>query len=688
MNAFQSTGLLPESVVAKAKWYILVVGRHHTPLTVRVDVDYSKYLPGHITKPLSRLRIRHYTVTGDDSQLWCFVGDDTNGYLVVNRATRMPLVLFRPATDGAADGYAENGLVYTASGAYARNTTLSYNKQYFQTASVCKLNAAGNDLKPFGQAANDHFFRLFFDKEVQSKAANEQNTKGYGKWIIDNKASLFSLKDKSTYTRLAQYPQAFGVARGRWAEPSTIIGAYAYDYNGAGFTDITLPMAKKHVAVAGKYVLTPTAATARPLKSAIEAYEQSPSDDAKAKVREEYLKYLELRNVVGNIHWSTNPMQLVAFTDIPYVVRSESGGNFIRRSHLDGVAADAKPAALTGSDFGENTSIFRSEDSFDKSLWMTAGVIGIIKYDQGDCQEIELKYRLKENRPAPFDGAGLGSAGIDFYESPEPGFFIMTKSGEKGISGNNYDLGGRQPEKFFTIDPATGKIVLGGQQPDGKYLTAGNDGAISPCSWFALMPLQTTTVKLNDEGFSTYTPVGFDAQLLRGFTANKVVYADYNNEARIEPIDGDVMKEGEGYVLHGNPGATLTIYESRYDNIDTKTNMLKGVTVQTTLPQRVYVLTQLTKSGTNEPYKGPYRTGFYTTRSDKPTIPAGKAYIPLAEGSKVKMFVFPDFTVTNIWDISRDDTSGDERIYDIRGMRLSSPAKGINIINGKKFIKK
>ena len=42
--------------------------------------------------------------------------------------------------------------------------------------------------------------------------------------------------------------------------------------------------------------------------------------------------------------------------------------------------------------------------------------------------------------------------------------------------------------------------------------------------------------------------------------------------------------------------------------------------------------------------------------------------------------------VTGIEQLRTIDSNGTERIYDLNGRQLSTPAKGINIINGKKVI--
>jgi hypothetical protein len=43
---------------------------------------------------------------------------------------------------------------------------------------------------------------------------------------------------------------------------------------------------------------------------------------------------------------------------------------------------------------------------------------------------------------------------------------------------------------------------------------------------------------------------------------------------------------------------------------------------------------------------------------------------------------------TGIEQLRTIDSDGTERIYDLNGRQISAPAKGINIINGKKLIRK
>lgn len=648
-----TTGLLPVSAVNRANWYILVFGRHRIPL-----VNFNNYTNTQQEKPVDNMWIRSLAITGDDSQLWTFVGDATRGYLLFNKDSRKPLIMARLPNNQVCDS---KGFI-TFGG-----------KPYYQTAEVQPSNAVGY---PFKQQTNDYYARVVFDLEMRTKADNSQNRLGYGNWIMNNKANLFSIKDKDSYNRLVQYPRCFGSAAKTYAEPPSIVGAYLYNFNGTSFSDITLPMAKKHVASADKYIGALTTAAATPLKNAIEAYEANPTDkNLMNAVRSEYTKVLKSMTERSQLYQNQGMAYLITASSIPYTLTRQGSNIMAVRGHINGVAANGKPSWATSTNLEAKVGYFKQQTNFNNAIWNFERY-GLIRHDFDTKNAFDHILYFKQDGSYPLDEAT--SKGFLVYESPEPGFFVMMKKtvlpDMKGISGTNYDLGGRQQEYFLKVDAGSGRIVEGGN---------GDDGAIYPNSWFALMPINNHTAKFNDEGFATYTPTNYNTLMSENVQAHKVVMANYTNEATIEPIDGDVMSQGTGYVIKGTPGASINIYQTIYDESDTKANILVGTTVSTQLPNRAFVLTQLAKSDGNA-YKGNYRTGFYTTKSNTPTIPAGKAYIPLNVGSKAKSFVFPDFTTTHIF-TPEWNPNNNNKIFDINGIQQQHRKKGINIINGKKY---
>jgi hypothetical protein len=81
--------------------------------------------------------------------------------------------------------------------------------------------------------------------------------------------------------------------------------------------------------------------------------------------------------------------------------------------------------------------------------------------------------------------------------------------------------------------------------------------------------------------------------------------------------------------------------------------------------------------------------GFKVAGSSLKTMGANKAYLPVEPAALVKFisFSFNGENVTSIDDIkAAADQPVSSDIFDLSGRRVSNPAKGIYIINGKKVL--
>ncbi len=139
----------------------------------------------------------------------------------------------------------------------------------------------------------------------------------------------------------------------------------------------------------------------------------------------------------------------------------------------------------------------------------------------------------------------------------------------------------------------------------------------------------------------------------------------------IIPAKTAVLISGEGGVFEAsNTGATFT-----------GTNDLKGsaTTIETSSVTGGIVCTLANENG---------KTAFY--KYNGTTLAANKAYLVVpttAEGNaKAISIVFND-NVTGINNIANAENNADATIYNIAGQRVTKNAKGIVIVNGKKFIK-
>lgn len=139
------------------------------------------------------------------------------------------------------------------------------------------------------------------------------------------------------------------------------------------------------------------------------------------------------------------------------------------------------------------------------------------------------------------------------------------------------------------------------------------------------------------------------------------------------------MREITDGIIPANVGVMLSGEANTYEfAISTKNGTassdLTGVVAAANRPEGSYIL-----SG------GSHGVGFY---KDGPTTVAGfKAYLPAStSGSSVKTFRFADADGINA--MNEHWTLDNAEIFNIAGQRLSKPAKGVNIVNGKKIIVK
>lgn len=165
------------------------------------------------------------------------------------------------------------------------------------------------------------------------------------------------------------------------------------------------------------------------------------------------------------------------------------------------------------------------------------------------------------------------------------------------------------------------------------------------------------------------------------------VNLDGSSITMTEIVDRIVTK-GQGVVLKTlstDNVATVNIVMTKIDDEssdDYSGNSLKGTGVAISNPGNAYVLN----------YKDSEGVGFYRLSSTA-TIPANRAY--LTSGATVagataaarEFFAF-DAAITGIDNVNAQDSEDDVKTFDLQGRRVTNPAKGVYIVNGKKVIMK
>ena len=145
----------------------------------------------------------------------------------------------------------------------------------------------------------------------------------------------------------------------------------------------------------------------------------------------------------------------------------------------------------------------------------------------------------------------------------------------------------------------------------------------------------------------------------------------------IEITDG-IVNKGKGVVLKNTTTSSITMTPTATDSEgDYSGNSLTGTMTSITNPNpgHTYVLGKKDDTG----------VGFYKL-SDSGTIGANKAYLIYSGTLAREFFSFSEATGISATLMNNEEVN--DEVYDLQGRRVSQPAKGLYIVNGKKYIKK
>lgn len=171
----------------------------------------------------------------------------------------------------------------------------------------------------------------------------------------------------------------------------------------------------------------------------------------------------------------------------------------------------------------------------------------------------------------------------------------------------------------------------------------------------------------------------FNAEVPEGTTAYYAAKVE-DEIITLKSIDeGEVIPANTGVLVNGT---SCTFTESSETPADVTGNLFEGVTVATPCEAKsVWVLNTTATASLGDPV-----LSLYTGTS----LGAHKAYLPVANvpaGAKaLKLVIDDDNTVTGINAVSTATANG--QAYNLAGQRVAANAKGIVIMNGKKFINK
>ncbi len=214
------------------------------------------------------------------------------------------------------------------------------------------------------------------------------------------------------------------------------------------------------------------------------------------------------------------------------------------------------------------------------------------------------------------------------------------------------------------------------------YTTGGNT-----CAYFfeeadqenAFTPTQMTTSEGETIYLGSYSSP-FPAVLPEGLTAYKV--SQVGETATLSPIDGQVIPASEGVIIKATEAGTFIPTARTTETLPTvENNKLQPSTGSAIdASTNAYVL-GFDSSNNRE-------ANFYRLSDTDRTIKLFKSYLVLDAGSAVKMVVDFNGNTTAINAATATSDNAPKAAYDLSGRKVSKPAHGLYIINGKKVLVK
>lgn len=276
---------------------------------------------------------------------------------------------------------------------------------------------------------------------------------------------------------------------------------------------------------------------------------------------------------------------------------------------------------------------------------------------------------------------GSESNGFYFYDETEGGYLYAASSGSNYLKTQKTDnANGRWSIEFDGDKAAT----ITAQGENTRNLMRYNSGStLFSCYASGQKDIYlyeseedavvtNVKVQLNNKGFATYASdntldflnadASFSAWQVTGVSGSTIQF---------EQIESTVAS-GKGIMLMGSANAEITINILPAGGSTLSTNKLVGITTATTVDDNEYFGLK----------------GNEFVKVNAGTIPAGKAVLPASLAAGVKSFTFNFNGVpTGVNGFETVDAEN-ARIFNLAGQRLSTPQKGLNIVNGKKVLVK
>ena len=184
--------------------------------------------------------------------------------------------------------------------------------------------------------------------------------------------------------------------------------------------------------------------------------------------------------------------------------------------------------------------------------------------------------------------------------------------------------------------------------------------------------IEGTSLTINSFGYATIastSALDFSDAETNGYSAWQITDIS-GTTLSFSQISGAVAA-GTGVLLKGSASANIDIPFATSGTDLSLTNKLVGITAATDVAEGLYY--------------GLSGNAFVPVNSG--TVPAGKALLPAGEINPVKSYTMVFNSADGISTVENGQRTMDNAgIYNLNGQRLQKMQKGINIVNGKKYI--
>ena len=406
----------------------------------------------------------------------------------------------------------------------------------------------------------------------------------------------------------------------------------------------------------------------------------------------------------------------------------------------DGQLSEAEAAAVTtlGDAFYGNNSI----TSFDELQYFT-GLSSIVASAFSGCTSLTsviIPNNVTLIGGSAFSRCRLSSITIPYGVTSIGGyaFYGCTLLTSVTIPNSVLTIGNcsfRDCSSLYSLTIPNNVTSIGEQAFDGCHLTAVRipssvttigSNAFYNCGYLTSVIVEKETpVSIDQYTFTNranatlYVPYGSvaayeDADYWKGFKYIKVITEDIiigsagmGTFSSTHPLDFSGTDDIKAYIVSAFKPSTGEVTLTRITDVPANTGIVvkgdantyaipwgSGETVVANMLVGVTEDTQLNKvDGDYTNYilaKKNNKLGFYAV-TDGSTLSAGKAYLPLptaqlpsVTGARQLTMVFDDET-TGIQQIQSDVKSNGD-YYDLQGRRVSTPTRGLYIVNGKKVV--